>query len=243
MFFSFISFLLTFFALFSDVISANCSVEMQACGVSSLNEDISRDLQALQQNSTRKIEELFKDKNFQDLVVEIQDKGTSSGGSLKDNPSSTGNIFVSENFPSFTSLPDSSFLNPVTCYVFVSLSMGEKALLHMAEEAKKYEAILILRGFPDGSYRKTVHSLQKIITKTGQGVLIDPELFSLFGIESVPTIVLSKSIPFLPSDRVQTPLHDRLLGHVSLRYALEAFAKEGDLKQEAQALLKRGVLE
>ncbi len=122
--------------------------------------------------------------------------------------------------------------------LFVSFSLGEKALLNLAHEAKLYGAALVLRGFKDGSYAKTVKALQKIIQKTGQGFIIDPELFSLFSVTAVPTYVLSR--PFQhASERTQTPLHDRLQGHVSLQYALEIFAKEGDLKEEAHSLLEK----
>ena len=58
---------------------------------------------------------------------------------------------------------------------------------------------------------------------------------------AVPTYVLAKPFNVIAAERVQTPMHDKLQGHVSTRYALETFAKEGDLKDEAQDLLTRGV--
>ncbi|MBP9691879.1 MAG: type-F conjugative transfer system pilin assembly protein TrbC [Alphaproteobacteria bacterium] len=123
----------------------------------------------------------------------------------------------------------------------MSFSLGEKALLNLAQETKGYGATLVLRGFIEGSYAKTVQALQNIILKTGQGFIIDPELFSLFFITAVPTYVLAKPFQLLAQTRDQTPLHDRLMGHVSISYALESFAQSGDLRDEAQALLdKRG---
>ncbi len=127
-----------------------------------------------------------------------------------------------------------------TLYIFVSFSLGEKALLNLAKEAKVYNAILVLRGFVEGSYAKTAKALQKIIQQTGQGFLIDPELFPLFSIQAVPTFILSKPFRLNAQERVQTPLHDRLQGHVSISYILESFAKEGDLYEEAQLLLRKG---
>lgn len=115
-----------------------------------------------------------------------------------------------------------------TLYVFVSFSVGEKSLLNLAQEAKQWNATLVLRGFKDDSLRKTVAALHKIIVKTGQGLMIDPELFSSFKITAVPTFVLATS-----------SAQDRLQGHVSLQHALETFAKEGDLQGEAQALLNQ----
>ncbi|MBX9786234.1 MAG: type-F conjugative transfer system pilin assembly protein TrbC, partial [Alphaproteobacteria bacterium] len=142
--------------------------------------------------------------------------------------------------------------------LFVSFSMGEKALLNLAHEAKIYGTTLVLRGFKDNSYAQTVKALQKIIQETGQGFIIDQELFSLFSVTAVPTYVLSrpfqlqtlelqtpesKTFESHVSERNQTPIHDRLQGHVSFQYALEAFAKEGDLQNEAQSLLANTHLE
>jgi len=124
-------------------------------------------------------------------------------------------------------------------YIFVSFSLGEKALLNLANEVQPYGATLVLRGFVDGSYAKTVQALQNIITKTGQGFIIDPELFSLFSVTAVPTYVLAKPFQLHAEERTQSPLHDRLQGHVSVPYALETFAQSGDLWKEAQALLDR----
>ena len=143
-------------------------------------------------------------------------------------------VLESTNFKSFlTEIKDHPQIlkQPVSSsslYIFVSFSMGEKALINLAQESKHYEATLIMRGFKDNSLRKTVAALYKIILTTGQGVIIDPELFNRFKVTAVPTFVLANS-----------SAHDRLQGHVSCQYALEAFAKEGDLKNEAQALLNQ----
>ncbi len=124
---------------------------------------------------------------------------------------------------------------PPPLLIFVSFSLGQKALLNLARDAKVWGGVLVLRGFKDGSHKKTALALEEIIAKSGVGFSVDPELFSLFNITSVPTFVLAK--PF-PSQSAQTLLHDRMSGHVSLSYVLETFAKQGDLKTEAKALLK-----
>jgi conjugal transfer pilus assembly protein TrbC len=158
---------------------------------------------------------------------------------------------VPENIPRLESPSDLSseslpltrsggILRPGNFYIFVSLSLGEKALLNLTIDAKRYGATLVLRGFKAGSYVKTVHALQKIIQETGQGLIIDPELFTLFAVQTVPTFVLSKPFHLNASERIQTPLHDRIQGHVSPKYTLETFAKEGDLKNEAESLLLAG---
>lgn len=176
-------------------------------------------LEHLQKESLQKIEVLQQDSEFQIILGELQNSASNS--------SNTSNNAHKE--------------AKAELYIFISFSMGEKALLNLAYDAKQFGATLVLRGFHEGSYVKTAQALQKIITKTGQGVIIDPELYSLFDIKAVPTYVLVKPFTIIAVERTQTPIHDKLQGHVSIQYALETFAKEGDLKEEAQALLKRGV--
>jgi type-F conjugative transfer system pilin assembly protein TrbC len=173
-------------------------------------------LQNLQEESFQKLEELRINKEFQAIVAELQGNGEI-----------TKPLFSSELGKSLEA----------SLYIFVSFSMGEKALLNLAHEAKRFGATLVLRGFIDGSYLKTTKALQKIITKTGKGAFIDPELYTLFNVTAVPTIVLAKPFQLYAQERIQTPVSDKLQGHVSVRYALEQFVKEGDLKEEAQYLL------
>ena len=172
-----------------------------------------------QKESLQKVETLLQDHDFQSFVTELQDK-------LHDLPNSHKSKDKRK--------PQGELL------IFVSFSMGEKALLNLAEEAKRYGAILVLRGFLKGSYRKTVYALQKTINKTQQGFIVDPELYTLFSIQAVPTFIISKPFQLNASERTQTPLHDRLQGHVSVHYALETFSKDGDMKKEVQILLERG---
>lgn len=244
-------------------------------------------IQKLQEDSQNKIDTLLKDREFQDIVSTLEAKASCSatnlslGTSSKDGNSVSKSCqrenefehlrlkslrlespsdLVPENIPRLESPSDLSsegMLRPGNFYIFVSLSLGEKALLNLAIDAKRYGATLVLRGFKAGSHVKTVQALQKIIEKTGQGVIIDPELFTLFAIQAIPTFVLSKPFHLNASEHIQTmspdrvegrlsgvrpggPLHDRIQGHVSPQYALETFAKEGDLKDEAKSLLLTG---
>lgn len=177
----------------------------------------------LQQESLQKVETLQKDPVFQNIVTELQR-----------NSSHSQNMAVNYSPETQPNLSEASL------YIFISFSMGEKALLNIAHEAKRFGAIMILRGFKDESYLKTAQSLQNMIIKTGQGVLIDPELYALFNITTVPTFVLARPFNLAAVERTQTPFHDKMQGHVSVRYVLETFANKGDLKDEAHALLKRG---
>ncbi len=192
-------------------------------------------------NSLKTVETMQKDKDFQSFLAEALQKKEAV---LKDTEFQD---FVADlQAHAQTSLQTPQFqqgtrdkVNPGNLYIFVSFSLGDKALMNLAQEAKPYGATLVLRGFVDGSYAKTVQSLQNIIIKTGQGFIIDPELFSLFAVTAVPTYVLAKPFQLSAQMRTQSPLHDRLQGHVSVSYALETFAQSGDLRDEAQALLEK----
>lgn len=126
-------------------------------------------------------------------------------------------------------------------YVFVSFSMGEKGLKAALEDAKRYGAQVVLKGFKDGSAKKTIAALTAMTEKTKYGLIIDPELFETFQVKMVPTIILSNRSRDM-EDGNSTPLHDRISGNVTLKYALEQFASSGDLKAVASALLKKGGL-
>lgn len=200
----------------------NLSEEVSSCSQDLLHPFQSKgyhekEILDLQKDSLKKVESLVENKEFQAVVADLQDKA-----------------------PALQSLPQVKGKAHGELLIFVSFSMGEKALLNIAQEAQLYGATLVLRGFKEESYKKTVLSLQKIINKTGQGFIIDPELYTLFAIQAVPTFILAKSFELNSAERTQTPVNDRLQGHVSLHYALESFAKEGDLKETAQAFLGRG---
>ncbi len=183
-----------------------------------------KEFQAFLSESSKQKDAVLESKEFHDVVAILQEQALQAQAHRVQTP--------------LQSSPSKS--KPVELTLFVSFSLGEKALLNIAQDAKKWNATLVLRGFKEGSYIKTAKALQKIIQKTGQGFIIDPELFTLFAIQVVPTFVLSKPFQLNASERMQTPLHDRIQGHVSAQYALETFAKEGDLKDEAKSLLLTG---
>jgi len=177
-----------------------------------------KDFQEFQEHILQRNDEILNSKTFQTTVTELKQ-------SQKNND---------QNFTEASNLT-----TPGELYIFVSFSLGEKALLNLAQDAKQFDATLVLRGFIDGSYTKTAKSLQKVIQKVGQGFIIDPELFTLFAVRAVPTFILTNPFQLQAQERIQTPLHDRMQGHVSARYALETFSQMGDLKVEATTLLQK----
>ena len=89
-----------------------------------------------------------------------------------------------------------------------------------------------LAQLPGNSAKALMAALAKV-AKPGEqldGVGIDPRLFRAFGIESVPTYVVTSSDFDLCDGfdcRTQVPPHDRMSGNVSAAYALETFARGG----------------
>ncbi len=200
-------------------------------------------LQSFLTHSLKQRETALKSRAFQETVSGLQKSSSPASptrGLFEAADSLNNSSHLSGQMPkSLSRSPIESVRSESMLYIFVSFSMGEKALLNLAQEVKPYGATLVLRGFIEGSYAKTVQALAKVIQETGLGFIIDPELFSLFGITAVPTYILARPFQFLARTRNQTPLHDRLMGHVSVSYALESFAQSGDLEKEAQALLDK----
>lgn len=113
-------------------------------------------------------------------------------------------------------------------YIFASLSMPKTRLIELIKEAIHYNGMVVLRGLKNNSYKETTNLLQPIIKDAGAGFIIDPTLFSKFNITQVPVFILNDTIE---------NKHDKVSGNINLKYALEQFAKDGDLKQEASKIL------
>ena len=73
--------------------------------------------------------------------------------------------------------------------VFVSFSMPEASLKSLAQDAEKYNAVLVMRGLYEDSFVKTANKLKNL----GIGVDIKPELFETHKVTAVPTFVVLKS--------------------------------------------------
>ena len=67
---------------------------------------------------------------------------------------------------------------------------------------------------------------------------IDDESFTIYGVDSVPAIILSQNSGFGQIDK-QIQEHDKIYGNVPIRYALESFAKSGNLSDKAIEILEK----
>ncbi len=112
-------------------------------------------------------------------------------------------------------------------YIFVSLSMKDKNLQQLLNDAAKYNAVVVLRGLKNNSMKETVQHLAKFFSNTSNGLIIDPELFTQFGINKVPSFVLSDEKNY-----------DILSGNVTPHFALQKFSQSGGCANEAIVRLR-----
>ena len=112
-------------------------------------------------------------------------------------------------------------------YIFISLSMPETLLKKYDLIAKQIGAKLVLRGFKNNSFKETVNYIQ---TLSSEGIIgeINPILYRKYSVNLVPSFVLAQGDKF-----------DKLVGNVSVNYALTKFKDKGDLKIKASEYLAR----
>jgi type-F conjugative transfer system pilin assembly protein TrbC len=115
--------------------------------------------------------------------------------------------------------------------VFVSFSMPKASLKALAMEAVKHNAVLVMQGLKDDSFKVTQQAFldltddgqtfdshkAEVATQNGlQGFEVNPELFKTYKITKVPVFVLVKD----------TREISRLSGNVTLKFAAQKL-KEG----------------
>jgi conjugal transfer pilus assembly protein TrbC len=121
-------------------------------------------------------------------------------------------------------------------YVFITLGMKVKNIHALLVEAKKYRAQLVIRGLKNDSFIETASFIREIAKKESEGVVIDPNLFRKYNIQTVPTFILTKDCGLFESSKCDSS-YDQLEGNVSIKYALEKMQADGDLSTEAKELL------
>ena len=76
--------------------------------------------------------------------------------------------------------------------VFVSLSMPKEMLVNYAKQAKRFGAVLIMRGFVDDKLSATRQAVDQLNSE-GVEWQINPEPFKKFKVTKVPSIVLASA--------------------------------------------------
>ena len=134
---------------------------------------------------------------------------------------------------------------PPPLLLLVSFSMPDTELRSLAEDAAKLGAPLVLRGLVNDSMEETAKRVAALSKQAGVSFAIDPTLFSRFGADRVPTLILPlEPLRACTTDACPAPAHVRVTGVASLGYLLEQFerrATEPRARAQAKALrLKLG---
>lgn len=148
------------------------------------------------------------------------------------------------NTTSYETTNEPSYTESYALRVFVSSSMPTPLLKSYAKEAKKYNATLVFKGLPNGSFKE----LSKLILSMRGGdtndeelasIQIDDEAFEKFKVTSVPSVVLSNESEHQEAHTNSKPTYDKLDGTIYIKSALEKFASEGDTRDAAAKILKQ----
>jgi len=112
--------------------------------------------------------------------------------------------------------------------VFASLSMPDATLKQLVRDTSSAGGVVVFRGFPNNNAKEFVARLGKVVDK-GQlaSIGIDPRLFRAFDVQAVPTyITVSSDFDLCAGFSCQTrvPPYDRMIGNVTVEYALSTFA-------------------
>ena len=113
---------------------------------------------------------------------------------------------------------------------FASLSMPAPALRQMMDDVTRAGGVVVFRGLTQGSAKVMTDALSRVLKPGEQmdGVGIDPRLFRTFGIETVPTYIVTSSDFDLCDGfdcTTAVPPFDRMSGNVTTAHALTTFAQ------------------
>lgn len=129
---------------------------------------------------------------------------------------------------------------PPRLLVLVSFSLPEATLRALAKDAARLQAPLVLRGLVNDSMEDTAKRIAALSQKTGIGFAIDPTLFSRFGTDRVPTLILPlEPLHACTVQECPAPAHVRVTGEASLDYLLEQVerrAAQPRAREQAKAL-------
>lgn len=105
--------------------------------------------------------------------------------------------------------------------VLISFSMPTDTLNALAEQAGKIGAPLVLRGLVGDSMEETKKRIAALHKSAGTSLAIDPTLFTRFGVDRVPTVVLPlQAVRSCSEQDCPVPEHVKVSGEASLEYLL-----------------------
>ena len=128
-----------------------------------------------------------------------------------------------------------------TLKVFVSTSMSVSLLASYGLMAKKYGAVLVLKGLPEGSWRKLSDLVFALNKTEGDNITvqIDDPAFDEYGITRVPSFILVREENVFEDNKDKVAVFDKITGNIGIKRALEEFAEKGELQTDAKAILNK----
>ncbi len=116
---------------------------------------------------------------------------------------------------------------PSGLIAFMSETVSESAWREHSQVLEKSGGRFVMRGLPGNSFVKFIR-LVKNYRERGiiAPIEMDPDLFKKYEVQSVPAIVLDDGKHF-----------DKVSGNISLKSALDMFAKSGQTSERARILL------
>ena len=132
---------------------------------------------------------------------------------------------------------------PAQLMIFVSMSMPENMLKQYAAQAKRFDGVLMLRGFVSNKLSETQKNLARL-NDTGATWEINPEPFNYFGVDKVPAIVLASPgyTQSAAGERAKPETFAVIYGDLSVDAALDKFSlgAKDDLAALAKARIAAG---
>ena len=111
-------------------------------------------------------------------------------------------------------------------YYFWSFSMPEASLKAALADGEKIGLVAVLRGLPEGAAKTSLSRLKRLLGNHKTEVLIEPLLFTLYGITAVPALVYVEGVDPSCETCEPPPRHGIVTGDVPLVSALEHLARE-----------------
>lgn len=112
--------------------------------------------------------------------------------------------------------------------IFASFTMPEASLKRLVNQANRVGASVVLRGFKNNSIRETTRAIHAL-KEQGGNVLVNPNAFTKYKIEAVPTFVLTRATAADAVDEQGCALPDTYVsvaGDVSLDHALDVVSRQ-----------------
>lgn len=121
--------------------------------------------------------------------------------------------------------------------------MPEASLKAALADGEKIGLIAVLRGLPGGSAKASLGRLKRLLGDRKTEVIIDPRLFTLYGITEVPAVVYAESVDSSCETCEPAPRRAIVTGDVPLVSALEHLLRETPSVDRYLAKLREGFYE